>query len=234
MLFLLSTLALATPTLLVTGDCPGEIHLDITGLAYGSTAAVLVGPEHGADALRGGRCAGLETGLETPSLVTTARDTDPDGRLLLRPVITNPAVCTRVVQVVDGADCTVSEAYRLGDAPGGTFRGYADWSQDVATQSDAEQDEAMDVACEAAWPGSTAATVEQLASGAIEGLPATNDSGLWLVGACPECIGDDDPSAVDGHCRNCVDPGLPFPTELPPEGWNTNCCTNVRSAACID
>ena len=234
MLFLLSTLALAAPVLTVSGDCPGEVHLDIIGLAYGSTAAVIVGPEHGADVLIGGRCGGLLTGLETPMLVTSVRDTDPDGRLLLRPVISNPAVCERVVQIIDADDCSVSEAHRLGDAGGGTFRGYADWAQDVAIQSDAEQDAAMNTACSTAWPGSTAATVEQLSSGAIDGLPETNDSGYWLVGRCPECEGNADPSSVEGHCRNCVDPGVDFPSDLPPLGWHTNCCTNTRSTVCID
>ncbi|MFT4626403.1 MAG: hypothetical protein ACI8PZ_005080 [Myxococcota bacterium] len=234
MLVLLTTVALAAPTLTITGDCPGEVHLDVVGLAYGSTAVFLAGPDFGADALAGGRCERTVTGLDGPTLITTARDTDDDGRLLLRPVITNPAICERVVQVVDGADCSLSEPIRLGEPPGGVFAGYATWSQDVDLQSDAAQDAAMRDACADAYPGSVAATVGQISSGEIEGLPPTNDSGFWLVGACPDCAGSPTPSAVDGHCRYCVDPDVAFPIELPPtDGWHENCCTNTRSTLCL-
>jgi len=113
------------------------------------------------------------------------------------------------------------------------FRGFATWSQNVSAQSDAEQDRLMDEACARAFPGSLAATVEEIATGAVIGLPATNTSGQWLVGRCPYCEGRGGwGGAVDGHCRNCVSPGNPFPSTLPPEGWHDYCCASTRSAVC--
>lgn len=113
------------------------------------------------------------------------------------------------------------------------FRGYATWSQNVSAQSDAEQDRLMDEACARAFPGSSAATVEEIATGAVIGLPETNTSGNWLVGKCPYCEGRGGwGGAIDGHCRNCINPGNPFPVTLPPDGWHDYCCSSSRSAAC--
>ena len=105
----------------------------------------------------------------------------------------------------------------------------------VAAQTDAVQDATMDSACAASYAGSRAATVEEIATGSISGLPATNGSGQWLVPKCPYCAGRSGwPGELSGHCRNCVSPGNPFPSVLPPDAsWHDYCCRNTRSTACV-
>lgn len=112
-----------------------------------------------------------------------------------------------------------------------TFIGYATWTQDAYRQSDAEQDALMDTACAASYPGTSAATIDEIVSG-ITDMPISNDSGRWLLGKCPNCEGLTNTGLVSGHGRNCVTPGNAFPTSLP---WtDTNYCwTSTRSAACV-
>jgi len=92
----------------------------------------------------------------------------------------------------------------------------------------------MNAACDAAYSGSRAASIGEIANGCIVRIPATNDSGRYLVGACPLCAGAAWTGAVDGHCRNCVRPGDTFPTILPPHtSWEDFCCNATRSTACV-
>ena len=92
----------------------------------------------------------------------------------------------------------------------------------------------MDSACAAAYAGSRAATVEEIATGAISGLPASNTSGHWLVPKCPYCAGRSGWGGLSGHCRNCVQPSYAFPTVLPPDAsWHDYCCSSTRSSICV-
>ncbi|GAB4519208.1 MAG: hypothetical protein Tsb0020_37760 [Haliangiales bacterium] len=113
------------------------------------------------------------------------------------------------------------------------FLGFANWSQDVVTQDDAEQDALMDAACVATFGAGRAATVGEIARGQIIGLPESNLSGLFLLGKCPDCAGTSNRDAIDGHARICVPPDEPFPTAIP---WTeaADCTTFTRSAACLD
>lgn len=112
------------------------------------------------------------------------------------------------------------------------FKGYATWSQNVSGQSDAAQDQLMDSVCSSKYPGSQAATIEQIYKGQINGLPGSNSSGDHLLGKCPECAGNNSGGAVSGHCRKCVDPGASWPQSAN-SGWNTNCCNSNRTAICV-
>jgi hypothetical protein len=114
------------------------------------------------------------------------------------------------------------------------FRGFATWTQAASTQSDAAQDAAMNAACSTAFPGSRAATIEELASSAISGRPATNTTPRYLLGRCPMCEGQAHASCVEGYARNCINPGSAFPEDVTP--WpptlEDNCHTTARSALC--
>ncbi len=115
------------------------------------------------------------------------------------------------------------------DAP--TFAGFATWSQNAPTQSDIQQDTLMGTACNTAFPGSRPATADEMLSGVIASLPATNTTGNWAVPACPGCVGISNSGTVDGHDRNCVNPGTAFPMSTP---WPTqNCYQSSRSAICV-
>lgn len=129
-------------------------------------------------------------------------------------------------------DCTAALCTdgRCGDGALG-FAGFTTWSQAATSQSDAQQDALMDAACAAAYPGSVAASGVELASGAIVALPASNTTGDWLTVTCPGCEGLAHSGCVDGHARNCVDPGDPWPTTV----WDSHdfCHTSTRSVVCV-
>jgi cysteine-rich repeat protein len=125
---------------------------------------------------------------------------------------------------VSGDGCSASCRFER------VFRGFTSWNQEATTQSDALQDAIMDSVCAAGFPGSRAASMDELLSGSVQGLPATNPTTFFVAGACPGCAGDAFPPAVDGHARNCVDPNAAFAAP-----FNTFCHTHPqRGAACID
>ncbi len=112
------------------------------------------------------------------------------------------------------------------------FKGYANWSQSVSSQTDAQQDAAMDSACQSKYAGSKAATTDEVTKGNLIGKPATNGSGQYMMAKCPSCAGNASGGAKSGHCRLCVNPGNPIPNSAP-AGWHDNCCGNTRSAMCV-
>ncbi len=117
-----------------------------------------------------------------------------------------------------------------------TFKGYANWSQNVTQQSDPVQDAAMDQACKGKYGAKAmAATIDEILNKQtkIKTLPGTNGSGKHLLGKCPNCAGNNSGSAKSGHCRKCVDPNKGWPAQLN-AGWNTNCCSSTRSAICLE
>lgn len=120
---------------------------------------------------------------------------------------------------------------------GGNFIGYASFRQDTPTQTDADQDDLMVLACDAAFPGTRPASTEELSEQRVSGLPPTNDSGQWLMSLCPECEGiPGSIAALSGQCRVCVKPGVSWPVDYPfvdTVAWHDYCCTSTRSIACI-
>ena len=139
-----------------------------------------------------------------------------------------------------GTACALAEACVSGTCRGvdatTTFRGFVTWRQNVSTQTDAAQDALMDSTCGSTYAGSRAATIEEITYGLIIGGPTTNTTSQYLLGKCPYCEGDTGWSgALSGHCRNCVPPGDPWPTVLPPASppWEDYCCSSTRSAICI-
>ncbi|WP_428268230.1 hypothetical protein [Haliangium sp.] len=109
------------------------------------------------------------------------------------------------------------------------FVGFTSWNQQAASQSDAEQDALIDVACALAFAGSRGASMDELSSGTLPNLPNTNTSGLHVTGTCPGCVGAPHAGCLEGHARNCVNPDGTF---APP--FNGNCHTNPsRGAACM-
>ena len=120
----------------------------------------------------------------------------------------------------DGCDSDCQD-----ETPVLTYLGYATWTQNVNSQSDAQQDAAMDAACNSTYGNARAATHEELVLGQIIGKPGNNNSGYWCMFKCPNCEGTT-------NCRKCVDPGNPWPTAHG-SGWHLNCCTNTRSTICV-
>jgi cysteine-rich repeat protein len=117
---------------------------------------------------------------------------------------------------------------------GGVFAGYATWNQDGLADDDATQDLLMEQACEDAYPGSRPASIEEIATpGIIDGLPATNTSGRYLLGVCPYCQGVYFEDCVDDHTRNCVAPNNAWPTSYDPWPDEDFCYRSTRTCICL-
>ncbi|MFT4627993.1 MAG: hypothetical protein ACI8PZ_006687 [Myxococcota bacterium] len=111
--------ASASPTLDLAGDgCPGPVDLTANGITPGGRAALIASAGVGGDVLPLGGCAGTETRLADPALVTVMRDRDGDGALSLLPTIPEP-VCGGYVQLVDLTTCETS-GVRIADGADGT------------------------------------------------------------------------------------------------------------------
>lgn len=110
-------LALATPVLTVTGDCPGPATIDMTEISAFGTAALLVGSGPGSEVVPAGPCAGIPTGLADVGLARLKTDTEGDGMLRLRPTLSAPS-CGRSIQVLDIDSCELSEVVPLGATEG--------------------------------------------------------------------------------------------------------------------
>lgn len=103
------------------------------------------------------------------------------------------------IQAGDGCspECTV-EPYMQ-------FLGFVDWYQNCHIQSDAQQDQAMDTACQNEFgQSSRAAETLEYFGGTIVGFPPVNYSGGSIYFKCPGCEGVKDLTCIDGHARNCT------------------------------
>lgn len=116
--------------------------------------------------------------------------------------------------------------------PGVTFVGFVGWTQNATSQTDAQQDAIMNSTCNASFPGSRAATTDEMVYRRVIGMPGTNTSGSWLIPACPNCEGDAHAGCASGHARNCLPAGEAFPSTLP---WTALrfCHTTARTAMCV-
>ena len=105
---------LTVPALLeVSGVCPGEIALSLSG-ALPNAEIVLVGsPDAGGTLVPQGPCAGTEIGLDSPSLL--GRFTaDESGALTLSRSLAGGA-CELLVQALDEASCLPSRAVAIAE-----------------------------------------------------------------------------------------------------------------------
>jgi len=136
----------------------------------------------------------------------------------------------------DGA-CTHTEDHDgcPGDCPSEalTYTGYAQLGVNVGIHDDARIDQNMDEACAYYFPGSRAASNVELATGAIAGLPARNDSGSGVMGTCPACVGFANSSALSGHERNYVLNGAGWPAGYLPWWGPRDGRGSTYNAACV-
>ena len=113
MLTLISSLALAAPTVELTGTCPGQINVTITGATpYGPIAAA-TSPNPGGFVLPFGPCMGTATGLSGAGVVPAAPAVaDGAGNAYLTPTVP-AAACGRLGQVMDIATCAPSNVFEI-------------------------------------------------------------------------------------------------------------------------
>ncbi len=93
--------------LAISGACPGEITVDVSGAAPSGGIALAISNSSGQFTLPGGSCAGTELGLESPRLLGRAR-ADNAGRASTSHSL--PAgVCSFSIQALDLVRCSTSE-----------------------------------------------------------------------------------------------------------------------------
>lgn len=91
-----------------SGDCPGAVTIDVTGMTPGGTAVFLAGTAgEGSDVIGVGSCVGTETGLAGVRFLFRAVDDDGDGALSFTPDIPDGR-CDAVIQVLDVAACAMT------------------------------------------------------------------------------------------------------------------------------
>ena len=114
----LPALATAAPVLTISGDCPGAIDIDITGLTPGGNMTLLFSGGEGADALPAGACRDTVTGLSPVRWGMTAPDADGDGNMSFSPTVPDSA-CGKHVQILDASTCELSSVETIGGGGGG-------------------------------------------------------------------------------------------------------------------
>ena len=112
MLVLFAAVAVAAPHLAITGTCPGPVTVAVTGSTPGGTLALLHDDSPGADTIPAGACAGAATELSGLLWSGHTTDGDGDGAFLFVPTL-GADVCSRSVQVLDPATCTLSNRIDL-------------------------------------------------------------------------------------------------------------------------
>jgi len=93
-------------TVEISGVCPGEVDLSISGGTPGGEVAVLRGSGIGADEITTARCGSVVTGVENPFLRGLLALGD-DGTATLTATVP-PVGCGFPVQVLDGLTCELS------------------------------------------------------------------------------------------------------------------------------
>ena len=115
---MLSTLVLGialaggTPTLELSGTCPGTVSLQAGGLTPGGAVVVAWADLVGSTAVPSGACAGLEVGLAAaePVLFATA---SPAGTLSFVDVAAGAPLCGKLLRVLDVESCGLTNIAQL-------------------------------------------------------------------------------------------------------------------------
>ena len=94
------------PLLSVTGVCPGEITIGLTGATPDSGLGLIAAFAEGSSSVPAGPCAGTLLGLENPIPLTVVI-TDGSGSLSI-PLTVGDGACGRFLQALDTATCAVS------------------------------------------------------------------------------------------------------------------------------
>jgi len=106
---------------------------------------------------------------------------------------------------------------------------WATFDQDGKATTDKQQDKKMNRACNKIAPGSRAAEVGEIQEQTVEGIPTTNTAPDPLLGACPDCEGENDKWFQSGHSRVCWD----AEATLDFSSRRENCGTGKKAILCV-
>lgn len=103
--------AVAHPEIAAAGACPGELTLELTGATPSGPIVVARSESEGISVVPGGKCAGIEVGLEEAK-VLAAFLTDSDGTFL-QTVTVPEGACGQFLQAVDRVTCGAGALTRI-------------------------------------------------------------------------------------------------------------------------
>jgi len=112
---------------------------------------------------------------------------------------------------------------------------FVDFDEPSAKLSDDDFDAMMLQACIKSFGGEypdkviRAASVAEIAAGAVLELPTNYTGETPLIGPCPGCEGKEDDTTTSGHLRACWKPGA----ELTNKDRYLNCNEGLKSIACV-
>lgn len=96
----------SSPSLSISGACPGPVTITVTGLTPGGSVQIWSGKAAGSTTINSGSCAGTTLGIAKARVLTT-RQADANGNLTLRQNLNNSA-CERLFQALDLTTCEAS------------------------------------------------------------------------------------------------------------------------------
>ncbi len=99
------------PEITVSGVCPGEVTVNISGVTPDGLVAILAAASEGTFTVPGGRCAGTELGLADPRVLTTVT-ADINGEVSLAPTVSAGA-CGLFIQAADVTTCMPSNVAQV-------------------------------------------------------------------------------------------------------------------------
>lgn len=106
---------------------------------------------------------------------------------------------------------------------------WVSFMQESEKKEDKEVDSEMDLSCNAASPGSRAAEVGEIEERTIQDIPQSLSSQAPLLGACPNCEGEEDEMYKSGHARICWKEG----SSLDLQGESLKCGKGKKVILCV-
>lgn len=106
---------------------------------------------------------------------------------------------------------------------------WVSFMQDSDKNEDKEIDAKMDLSCNQTSPGSRAAEVGEIEERTIQDIPQKLSSGEPLLGACPNCEGEEDEMYKSGHARICWKQGA----SLDLQGESLKCGKGKKVILCV-
>lgn len=101
----------AGPEITVSGVCPGELTVNISGITPTGPVAILAAVSEGIFIVAGGPCPGIEFGLANPNLAGTL-NADTNGEVTRTPTVSAGA-CGKFLQIADVAACAPSNVAQI-------------------------------------------------------------------------------------------------------------------------
>lgn len=101
------------PLLRVTGTCPGDVMLEISGARPHSRVAFFSAGGVGVNVIPGPTCAGVALGLDETAILEMVQGADAFGRIRLHGIVSATDCGTTFIQVMSIGNCRVSNVVSI-------------------------------------------------------------------------------------------------------------------------